>query len=367
MKQAIVLGAAIAIMVCEAASKAGAEPKPSFTVTRHPLEPRCAYVRDLDILHRTEADVAALRDLFKTTPLLIFPRRAGDEGFLSPAELQDFIKEFDEDHDAEALARPADFPNRMLHPFVQIPGVEHMSPRGFYSAPELYGIKNFSVTPEEVLADVHLWHTDLGGHPFKLPNVVTGFHFIKQPLIGGETDFISGQTIYEALPEPMKRACAQIVLELDRGAFLSGDTIVDYAGAMKVRRPGSKRNDPAIQRVPLLYGPEPAVLPQSGFMESVAGWSRERSDAWLRKFMHDHVLPHRFSVQWRPGDVAVLDNRKFVHAAAPYLRYRKYADSDARLLLQTFLPTHRPLTYLPPRIRRPAGVDERCRVPLARG
>eukprot|EP00611_Tribonema_gayanum_P032660 TRINITY_DN9869_c0_g1_i1.p2 TRINITY_DN9869_c0_g1~~TRINITY_DN9869_c0_g1_i1.p2 ORF type:complete len:197 (-),score=44.08 TRINITY_DN9869_c0_g1_i1:781-1371(-) len=193
MKQAIVLGAAIAIMVCEAASKAGAEPKPSFTVTRHPLEPRCAYVRDLDILHRTEADVAALRDLFKTTPLLIFPRRAGDEGFLSPAELQDFIKEFDEDHDAEALARPADFPNRMLHPFVQIPGVEHMSPRGFYSAPELYGIKNFSVTPEEVLADVHLWHTDLGGHPFKLPNVVTGFHFIKQPLIGGETDFISGE------------------------------------------------------------------------------------------------------------------------------------------------------------------------------
>ncbi|KAG5182482.1 hypothetical protein JKP88DRAFT_245629 [Tribonema minus] len=327
----------------------------AFEVSRHPIEPRCAYVRGLDIVNRTERDMTELRRLFEDAPMLVFPRKPGDDTFLTPIQFQEFLAEFDPDHDADALERPSDYPDQMLHPFEQFPGAEHVYPRGTYDNLDVYGLRNLTIKPVPPFTDMHIWHSDLWGHPTKRPGMVTGFHIMDQPLIGGDTDFISGETVWEAMPEAVKKASSNMVLELDRTALFREESGADYSGVIKMRKPGTERRDEGIQLVPLVVGPTPAVLPQAGYFHGVAGWSQQRSDAWLRAFMRDYVLPYRFSAQWKLGDVAVFSNRKFLHSSTPASRYLSYPDSATRLLLQCFLPTKKPLEFY-----MPASFDDRA-------
>ena len=74
------------------------------------------------------------------------------------------------------------------------------------------------------------------GHDFKLPNVVTGFQIIKQPLIGGNTDFISGETIYENLTPEEKIACENMLIEINRRKFITGQMLQDYSGVNRLEK-----------------------------------------------------------------------------------------------------------------------------------
>ena len=64
--------------------------------------------------------------------------------------------------------------------------------------------------------------------------------------------------------------------------------------------------------------------------------------------MNTKVLPHRVSIQWKKGDVAIFNNRRFIHSSEPANNYIKNENSPKRLLLQTFIPTKKPLKgYIP--------------------
>jgi hypothetical protein len=64
--------------------------------------------------------------------------------------------------------------------------------------------------------------------------------------------------------------------------------------------------------------------------------------------MTKKVLPHRVSIQWKRGDLAVFNNRRFIHSSTPARHYMDNPDSSKRLLLQTFIPTNRPLLGMKP-------------------
>ena len=310
----------------------------------HPLERRIGYVYGLKDLSEHKPQ---LQKWFQKHPMLIF--KGLDS--VSPTDFLNFVKEFDPDHDAEALAEPDKYQHQMLQPFDQFPECKHVAPRGNTELVDFYGLPKMQVYPYEPFVNHYVWHTDMLGHEYKLPNVVTGFYMVEQPLIGGDTDFISGETIYEHLTEEEKKAAKNILVEINRRKFVTNSLEMDYSGTSRLET--YARWADGTQRVPLVYAPEsqdesPRVLLMPTFFEKVVGWSVDDSRAWIRQFVTKKVMPHRVSIQWRQGDLAVFNNRRFIHSSTPAQHYMSNTNSPHRLLLQTFVPTKKPLIGLRP-------------------
>jgi alpha-ketoglutarate-dependent taurine dioxygenase len=292
-----------------------------------------------------------LLSVFNKHPLLIFK----EVDSVSPREFIDFVKEFDPDHDIDALTYPDKYPQQMLQPFDQIPECKHVAPRGNTELLHFYDIPKIAIAPGEAFIDKYVWHTDILGHETKLPNVVTGFYIIEQPLIGGDTDFISGETVYEHLTAYEQIAARNLLIEINRKKFLTKTAITDYAGVNRVE-PFHELID-GKTLVPMVYVPDndrssksegPSVLLLPSFFERVVGWGAEESRKWISEFMNNKVLPHRVSVQWKRGDLAVFNNRRWMHSSTPARNYIDNEDSSKRLLLQTFIPTKRSLWAMKP-------------------
>jgi alpha-ketoglutarate-dependent taurine dioxygenase len=319
-----------------------------FRLLKHPLEPRIAYIEGLNNIEKVDGNVMTeLQEVFKKHPLLIF------KGFkdVAPQQFIDFVKQFDPNHDEEALARPHDFPHQLLQPFDQFPDCNHVAPRGNIHLNNFYNIKIINIEPYDAFINNYVWHTDILGHEYKLPNVVTGFYMIEQPLIGGDTDFISGESIYENLEEKEKVAVQNMLIEINRRKFITKHLEFDYAGVSRLET--FEDREDGNTRIPLVYAPDnsyekPRVLLMPTFFERVVGWSVADSRAWIKDFMINKVLPHRISIQWKKGDLAVFNNRRFIHSSTPARNYLQNSHSSKRLLLQTFIPTKQPLLGIKP-------------------
>jgi len=321
----------------------------SFNLIQHPLEKRIGYIYGIKNIKNLDNNIMIkLQETFKTHPLLIFK----DLDSISPIEFIDFVKCFDKDYDSEALSKPDDNIEQMLQPFDQFPDCKHVAPRGNVELLNFHNIKNLNITPHEPFINNYLWHTDILGHETKLPNVVTGFYIIEQPLIGGDTDFISGETIYENLNLQEQLASINMLIEVNRKKFISNKIQIDYAGVNRLES-YEQTNDGNTQ-IPLVYAPnddnyeKPRILIMPTFFEKVVGWSVEDSRNWIRNFMNEKVLPHRVTIQWKKNDLAVFNNRRFMHSSTPARNYLDNKDSSKRLLLQTFIPTKKPLLGIKP-------------------
>jgi hypothetical protein len=316
----------------------------SYTINIHPRSNKIAYIKNIDTFDSTT--VKNLRNDFAKYPLLIFT----DLDNLPPDNFLNFVKLFDKYHDKRVIDDPLSYPTKMLQPFDQIPEVPNVSPRGYGTLKDYYNIKKLELAPFEPFKDNYIWHSDMVGHDFKLPNVVTGFQIIKQPLIGGNTDFISGETIYENLTPEEKIACENMLIEINRRKFITGQMLQDYSGVNRLEK--FIPNEEGTVKIPLLYHNEeskvPSVLLMPTFFEKVNGWNVNDSRKWIKNFMNDKVLPHRISIQWKKGDIAVFNNRRFIHSSEPANNYLKNKNSPERLLFQTFIPTTKSLkSYIP--------------------
>jgi alpha-ketoglutarate-dependent taurine dioxygenase len=288
-------------------------------------------------------DILEVKKLFKRHPLLIF-RNPNKK--LSPSEFIDFLTLFDEDCDKEALKYPSKNPLQILQPFDQLPDCQHVSPRGNFYRNSLLGIKHINVKPGEKFISNYVWHTDLLGHPEKNPGVITGFHIIKNPIIGGDTDFISGETIFENLNEEQIKVWNNSRLIVNRENFAFGNKIMDYSGSYRVKDSDIKFPEGNV-KIPIIFPPETIyqkskVLIMPSFVEYIEGYNISETDKKLKYFMENFVLPYRFSIQWKEGDICVFNNRCFIHSSTPA---RNYLDLDLneRLIFQTFLPTKKKL------------------------
>jgi hypothetical protein len=323
-----------------------------FRLLQHPLEKRIAYIDGLtekDIKNIDQTTLYHLQEMFKSHPLLIFKGIYN----VSPTEFINFVKLFDKDRDNDSLENPQENKDQLLQPFTQFPDCNHVAPKGNIELNDFYGIKKLNIKPES--ANTYLWHTDILGHEYKLPNVVTGFYIIEQPLIGGHTDFISGETIYENLSNEEQMASHNILIEINRSKlFIDNKIKMDYAGVNRLE--WFEHKETGNTRIPLVFAPDdinekPRILLTPTYFEKVVGWSVQDSREWIQQFMLKNVLPYRTSIQWKKGDLAVLNNRRFMHSGNPARNYLDNKDSSKRLLLLTFIPTNRPLYGIKPSYR----------------
>ena len=315
-----------------------------FSVIPHPLERRAAYVFGIpSITHLNVKTVEYLKDIFREHPLLVFKNVETP----SPNEFLHFLTHFDNDCDVEAIRHPEQYPQQILQPFDRFPDCKHVAPRGNARLLNFHQITNITVYPDTQFENRYVWHSDLLGSPKHLMGVITGFYILKSPLIGGDTDFISGEAIYQSLSAKEKLASEVILTEVNRMKFLQKRSATDYSGSYRIEKYVEEKG--GNQPVPILFPPDetdksgPSILLLPTFFEKVIGWSVEESRQWMKYMMVEHALPHRFSIQWKKGDLCVFNNRRFMHSSTPTRNYMDFPESAERLLLQTFVPTKRPL------------------------
>ena len=320
----------------------------SYTLNIHPLENRIGYIKNIENVNNLDTHILnSLREDFKKHPLLIFKNVKN----VSPQTFLDFSKEFDLDADLDALNSPLDYQHQMLQPFDQFPDCKHVAPRGLIDLKDYYNIKNIHVEPYEPFKTDYIWHTDILGHDYKLPHVITAFYIVEQPLIGGDTDFISGERIYECLENEEKIACENILTQINRRKFVTGTMEQDYAGINRLE--SHLEMEEGTVEVPILFAPDnseelPRILVLPTFFEKVSGWTVDQSRKWMKDFMVNKVLPHRISIQWQKNDLAIFNNRRWIHSSTPANEYIKNENGPSRFLMQTFIPTKKPFKAVVP-------------------
>jgi alpha-ketoglutarate-dependent taurine dioxygenase len=286
-----------------------------------------------------------LKNLFNKYPLIIF---RNINKVLEPSEFINFLTIFDPEYDKNALENPRKYPNQILQPFDQLPIYKHIAPRGNFFRKEIFGIKNLNVTPSAAFINNYVWHTDLLGHPEKNPGIVTGFYIMKSPVIGGETDFISAETIYENLDKKSMNMIKDTNVIINRHNFALGNKIMDYSGSYRIKDSDLKFPKYNVQ-IPMLFQSENKyqtnkVLLMPSFVENIVGLTNSQTDFRMKYLMENSILPYRFSIKWKDGDLCVFNNRCFLHSSTPARNYLEL-EKNERILLQVFLPTNNKFVY----------------------
>lgn len=313
-----------------------------YKIIKHPLEKRIGYVKNLK--HLDKNTLNNLHQDFQTYPMLIFK----DLKDLNPQEFLEFACNFDEYADMEIVKNPNEHITKSLQPFDQLPSVPNVAPRGYMNITNLFGLKHLEVAPFTPFVDNYIYHVDMLGHEFKRPNVVTGFKIIKQPPAGGETVFISGETVFENLSFDEQLALKNILVINNRRKFITGTISQNLAGT--TRTENFVPIDLGNVEIPLIYdtGKIPCVLMMPSFMEKISGLPVKESREFMRNFMETKVLPYKITIDWKEGDIAIFNNRRFIHSSTPAQTYINNEDNSERLLLQCFIPTTKPLkSFIP--------------------
>lgn len=322
----------------------------SFEFVKHPLEKRICYVQGIDdvrLLTRNEFRKCQ-QQFDQESPMLIFQNQPE----ISPHEFLDFAKLFDEHRDEEALNSKSSNQSywqneQMLQPFDQFPDCKHVAPRGNYFLEDYYGCKNLNVEPGEFFKEHYLWHADTWAHHSKRMNKITAFNVIKQPLIGGETDFISGETVYEKLTEVERLFYRYLIVEVSRESFLKNMVSMDYSGSEYENELDFELSPDFLSESPLIHFPhvnsyeKPSMILTPILIHKIKGLNVDESRKIISRMVKKNLLPHRVSIQWKKGDIAVFNNKLFMHSNTPANNYLKNKQSNQRFLLQTFIPTRK--------------------------
>lgn len=239
----------------------------------------------------------------------------------------------------EGLARPdaakpeiASLLNRALgeHLLVVVPG-ECMAPhemRAFASAfgkpkPQVLRYKRSGDVPEVSIMVSTLmtdgttdktalrsedWHTD--DSYLATPAKATLLHSIELPSRGGTTWFCNMHSVYEALPESMRRK-------------IDGRRAVHGYDTRRARNRPSQRTAEEVAETPDVEHPLVRTHPDTGRkalylnfnrLDRIVGLEREESDALLDELAAEARKPeHHHGHAWKPGDVVIWDNRATMH------------------------------------------------------
>jgi len=320
----------------------------SFQLAIHPVENKIAYISGItNVESVSKQTLSALREVYNQHPVLIFK----DVNTPTPKSFIQFISSFDEYADLDAIKSPDRYPHQLLQPFDQFPDCKHVSPRGNFFIDEWAGIKNIKVEPLEKFVNNYVWHTDLLGHENKLPGCVTGFYFVEAPMIGGDTDFISGERVYHSLSEKEKEEACNTIIQYNRHRFGFSQVPNSYEGVPDITG-YTKELDKYNTYSPLVFAIgenySPSILFSPSFCSGIVGKSQDEAQQWIRNLVHNKMLHHRVSISWKKGDLALFNNRLFIHSSTPTRNYMDFPESSKRLLLQTFIPTNKPLYGLKP-------------------
>ena len=183
--------------------------------------------------------------------------------------------------------------------------------------PEVFVVSNIveDGRPDGAHGGTQWWHSDLSYMPE--PSLGSVFHCLECPTVGGDTEFASMYSAWEAL-EPQR----QKWLLSQRGVH---DYAWHYAKYLHQRSPltGAQK-----ARVPPVTHPCVRTHPETGrralylgntLVRRFAGKSERESQGLLNE-INDFATSARFCYRhrWRPGDVVFWDNRSMVHRACSF-------------------------------------------------
>ena len=172
--------------------------------------------------------------------------------------------------------------------------------------------------PEDDYAVGHVWHSDA---PYaEIPPKASALYAIEVPEKGGDTLFANMYAAYDALSTPMRKRLANLT------AVNGGPYIYSARGGgsqFSARDDARKQSDPvfstAVQPVIRLH-PETnrrVLYVNPAQTKHIEGMSQEESDMLL-DMLYDHGSRPEFICRfhWRPGSLALWDNRCTWHYAA---------------------------------------------------
>jgi alpha-ketoglutarate-dependent taurine dioxygenase len=152
------------------------------------------------------------------------------------------------------------------------------------------------------------WHTD--DSYFAMPAKATLLHAMEIPSRGGSTWFCNMYSVYEALPETLRRR-------------IDGLRSVHGYDTPRARNRPSARTPQEIAETPDVEHPLVRTHPETGRkalylnpnrQDRIVGLERAESDALLDELGGEARKPqHHFGHVWRAGDIVVWDNRATMH------------------------------------------------------
>jgi taurine dioxygenase len=152
------------------------------------------------------------------------------------------------------------------------------------------------------------WHTD--DSYFAIPAKATLLHGIEIPIRGGATWFCNMHSVYEALPETLRRR-------------IDGLRSIHGYDTPRARNRPSARTPQEIAETPDVEHPLVRTHPETGRkalylnpnrQDRIVGLERAESDALLDELGAEARKPqHHFGHVWQAGDVVVWDNRATMH------------------------------------------------------
>jgi alpha-ketoglutarate-dependent taurine dioxygenase len=167
------------------------------------------------------------------------------------------------------------------------------------------------------------WHSDSSHR--EQPSMATILFAVKNPKIGGDTEFANMIAAYEALPETMKR----------RLAGLKGIHAVSKLRNKRVtlssRRPDAKDFYERQKAIPDQVWPLVRTHPETGrkalylsprFTIGIEGLAPPEADEVLDALFAHQVRPEFvYRHRWRDGDLVMWDNRAAIHRATGGFSY----------------------------------------------
>jgi alpha-ketoglutarate-dependent taurine dioxygenase len=157
------------------------------------------------------------------------------------------------------------------------------------------------------------WHTDVTF--LQTPPLASILYMMEAPAVGGDTMWASLQDAYDALGEPMRTMCDQLIA-VHHDPWFAAD--VDERGGYEWSGEWHDKLLPALHPVVRTH-PETGrkgLFVNAHFTQTILGMSKLESDAILQLLTHHCERPEftcRF--RWRPGSVAFWDNRATLHYA----------------------------------------------------
>ncbi|MFF4037028.1 TauD/TfdA dioxygenase family protein [Streptomyces sp. NPDC001816] len=162
--------------------------------------------------------------------------------------------------------------------------------------PHLDGHPEIQIIDSEQDGKIPIWHTDMTYSPN--PPIGSVLQIVRSPGVGGDTMWSNQYRAYEALSAPLRD-------------MLDGLTAVHA-----IRIPGlESRAEHPVVRVHPETGRR-ALFVNRAHTSHIAQLSRNESDALLQ-YLTEFATSPQFTCryQWRPGDVAIWDNRVTQHYA----------------------------------------------------
>jgi taurine dioxygenase len=163
------------------------------------------------------------------------------------------------------------------------------------------------------------WHTDVTWTPE--PPKLALLRATLVPDRGGDTMWGSMTAAYDALSEPVRAFLDGLTVFHDCTTFLRG--VVRKMGAEQAEKLGVevklRAMYPGVEHPLVRTHPETgkrALLFGGGFMRHIVGLAAHESDA-VMKMVREHIEQPRFHCRWswKPGDLAIWDERSTVHRA----------------------------------------------------